>query len=256
MTAGFADSALSRDGFLGGRLEVLQPRRGYRAGADPVLLAAAVDARPGQRVLELGCGAGVAALCLGRRVAGLALCGVELQPDYAALARRNARLNRLALEVVCADLRALPDHVRARSFDHVMANPPYFAPERRSTAADAGRETALAGPTPLAEWIGTAARRLAPGGRLTVILHTAQLGALLGALDERLGSVVIKPLAARPGRDAGRLIVSARKGGRAGLRLLAPLILHAGPRHRADGDDHTPEAQAILRDGAPLKIHD
>ncbi|PJE33810.1 methyltransferase, partial [Pseudooceanicola lipolyticus] len=53
--SGFSDSDLTRDSFIGGRVWLWQPRRGYRAGVDPVLLAAAVPARPGQRVLELGC---------------------------------------------------------------------------------------------------------------------------------------------------------------------------------------------------------
>ena len=88
----FDDGELSTDAFLGGRLSIMQPIRGYRAAADPVLLAAAVPARAGDAVLELGCGAGVASLCLGQRVPGLIQFGLELQPAYAALARRNAHL--------------------------------------------------------------------------------------------------------------------------------------------------------------------
>ena len=42
------------NGFLGGRLRLWQPARGYRSGADAVMLAAACPARPGERVLELG----------------------------------------------------------------------------------------------------------------------------------------------------------------------------------------------------------
>ena len=49
---------LTCDDFLGGRLSIWQPRDGYRAGVDPVLLAASVPARAGQSVLELGCGTG------------------------------------------------------------------------------------------------------------------------------------------------------------------------------------------------------
>ena len=99
------DEGLTRDAFLGGALSVWQPRRGYRAGIDPVLLAAAVPAVAGQSVLELGCGAGVASLCLGRRVPGLVLHGVEIQQDYANLARRNGAENDIGLTVTTADLR-------------------------------------------------------------------------------------------------------------------------------------------------------
>lgn len=71
----FAEDALSRDAFLCGRLHLWQPKKGYRAATDPVLLAAACPARPGERVLDLGCGAGAAALCLATRVPGLELAG-------------------------------------------------------------------------------------------------------------------------------------------------------------------------------------
>ena len=104
----FAEAELTRDAFLDGRLRLWQPRRGYRAATDPVLLAAFTPAWPGQRVLELGCGAGAAALCLAVRVPGLDLHGLELQAAYAGLARRNAAENGLALEVHEGDLRHPP----------------------------------------------------------------------------------------------------------------------------------------------------
>lgn len=241
---------LTRDRFLGGRLTVLQPRAGYRAGIDPVLLAAAVPASAGQSVLELGCGAGVAGLCLAARVPGLRLTGVELQPDYADLARRNAAENGIAFEVVTADLAAMPAELRAQSFEHVIANPPYHSRTRGSAAPDAGRETALGEATPLSVWIDAAARRLAPGGLLTLIQRAERLPALLGAIDTRLGSVEILPLSPRVGRPARLLLLRARKGGRGTFRLHSPLILHEGSRHERDGDSYTDAVSAVLRRGA------
>ena len=52
------DAALTRDAFVGGKLHLWQPKDGYRAGVDPVLLAACVRAQPGQSVLDVGCGQG------------------------------------------------------------------------------------------------------------------------------------------------------------------------------------------------------
>jgi tRNA1Val (adenine37-N6)-methyltransferase len=101
---------LTRDAFLGGRLHVWQPKQGYRAGTDPVFLAAACPAQAGDSVLELGCGVGVASLCLGARVSGLTLTGIERQGDYAALARRNAEEAGLKLEVVEADIARFRSH--------------------------------------------------------------------------------------------------------------------------------------------------
>lgn len=258
MTAGpgteTGDDGLTRDAFLGGRLHMLQPRTGYRAGIDPVLLAASVAATPGQSVLELGCGAGVAILCLGARVPGLHLTGVEVQPFYADLARRNAALNAQTLDVAQADLRALPAALRQRSFDHIIANPPYYDRRQSTASQDAGRDMALGGQTPLKDWIEAAARRLTPRGYLTVIQRAARLPELLCALQGRLGSVAVLPLAGRAGRPAHLVIVKARKGGRAAFRLCAPLILHEGATHDHDGDSYTPRITGILRSAVDLSF--
>lgn len=250
---GFAPEDLTRDAFLDGRLQVWQPRRGYRAATDPVFLAAACSAEAGAAVLDLGCGAGVASLCLGQRLPGLTLCGVERQEAYADLARRNAAENGIALEVVLADLTDLPQEIRQRAFDHVIANPPYFPAGGGTAAADAGREAAQREDTPLPKWVEVARARLRPGGWLTMILAAERLPALLAALSgEGMGSVSVLPLAARPGRAATRVLVRARKGGRAAFRLLAPLLIHEGDRHVADGDDYSAAARAVLRGAGTL----
>lgn len=243
------DEGLTRDVFLGGRLTIWQPAEGYRAATDPLLLAAAVPARPGQSVLELGCGAGVALLALGARVPGLTLHGVERQAVYADLARRNAEANAIPLAVTQADLAALPAALR-RGFDHVIANPPYYRPGSPA-ARDPGRDAALREETPLGVWLDAGLRRTRSGGYLTLIHLAERLPEILGGLADR-ASAIVRPLAPRAGRAAGRVLVQARKGGRAPFRLLAPLVLHQGPAHVADGDDFTPAARALLREGAAL----
>jgi tRNA1(Val) A37 N6-methylase TrmN6 len=243
--AGFPEESLSLNDFLGGRVQLWQPREGYRAGVDPVLLAAALPVRAGERVLELGCGGGQALLCLGERVPGLELTGVELQPDYAALARRNAAQNGQSVEVIQADLAALPK-------DLVLANPPYYRAGAHSPAEDMGRQIALGGDTPLQVWIETAARRLTHKGYLHMIQRADRLPDILTACQGRLGSLEILPLAPRQGRPAELVLLRARKGGRADFRLHAPLILHQGARHLADVESYQAEVRAILREGAAL----
>ncbi|MCU4652547.1 methyltransferase [Roseibacterium sp. SDUM158016] len=242
---------LTRDAFLGGRVHAWQPRQGYRAGNDPVLLAAACPARSGDTVLELGCGVGVASLCLAARVPGLHLTGVERQEAYARLAERNAAEAGVDLEIVAADLAALPAGLRGRSFDHVIANPPYYRPGGGTAAGDPGREAALREETPLLQWTAVAAARLKPRGWLTMIQSADRLPDLLGALVG-MGSVSVLPLQGRAGRPAGRILLRARKGGRAPFRLLPPFLLHEGERHLSDGDSYAPEMSAILRDAFPI----
>jgi tRNA1Val (adenine37-N6)-methyltransferase len=242
----FADADLSHDAFLCGRLHLWQPLRGYRAATDPVLLAACTDARAGQRVLDLGCGAGAASLCLAARVPGLIQAGLELQPAYADLARRNAISNGIALDVVEGDVTDMPVSLR-REFDHVIVNPPYYPPGG-TPSPDAGRATALQVATPIGVWVAAGLRRLAPGGYLTMILSVDLLPGVLAIAPH----ASVLPLAPRAGRPAPRVIVQSRKLGRAPFRLLPPFVLHAGPAHDGDRESYTPEAHSVLRGGGGL----
>ncbi|WP_139257740.1 tRNA1(Val) (adenine(37)-N6)-methyltransferase [Natronohydrobacter thiooxidans] len=243
---------LTQDAFLNGRVMVWQPRIGYRAATDPVFLAASVPAKPGESVLELGCGVGVASLCLHARVTGLSLTGVELQPDYAALARRNAAQNGAAMQMIEADLTALPEALRAQSFDHVIANPPYYA-SHGPRAQDKGRDRALREDTPLALWIDTALRRCRDGGYVSFIHLTERLPDLLAGFLPRASCTVL-PLAARAQRPARRVIVQARKGGRAPFTLLPPLVIHQGDSHPGDGEYFTDTVRALMRDTGALDL--
>lgn len=240
------------DAFLGGRVSLLQPRDGYRAATDPVFLAAACPARPGETVLELGCGVGTAALCLAARVPDLTITGVERQAAYADLARRNAEAAGVGMTVVTADLADLPPDLRQVSFDHVLANPPFFAAGDGTGARDAGREAANRAETPLSDWIGAARARLKPQGWLTLI-HTAErLPECLALLLEGFGAVTVLPIQPRPGRAANRVLIRARKGAKTPFRLLAPLLVHEGARHHGDHSDYSDLANQVLRGGAAI----
>lgn len=252
--AGFG--ALTEDRLLGGRVRLLQPGAGYRAATDPVLLAAAVPARPGESVLELGIGAGAATLCLAARVAGLVHVGLEIQPDYLALAARNAALNGVALALFEGDVAAPPAALRAQSFDHVILNPPYHAASGPASPVAARDRAHREGEAGLEVWIAAALARARPRGRIAIIHRAERLPAILAVLSSRAGAVEVLPLAARAGRDAGRVIVRARKGVRTPFRLCAPLVLHEGPAHVADQDDFTPRARAILRDGCAIDVEE
>ncbi|WP_316015814.1 tRNA1(Val) (adenine(37)-N6)-methyltransferase [Roseobacter sp. HKCCA0434] len=245
---GFAPEDLTEDAFLGGRVTLRQPRHGYRAATDPVLLAAACPARAGDSVLELGCGAGTALACLAARVA-VEATGLELQPDYAAL----ARLNLPGTEIVEGDLADMPAALRALQFHHVIANPPYYG-AHDLPPRDAGRRIAHVEDTPLATWIDAGLRRLRARGTLTMIHRAERLAPILAALDGRAGDIRVLPLTSRAGRAAERVIVQGRKDARGPLRLLPPFVLHAGDRHEGDGADFTEKAEAVLRHAAPLDL--
>lgn len=244
------------DVFLGGRLVLLQPATGFRAGLDAVLLAAAVEAKPGaaMSVLDAGAGVGTAGLCLASRVESARVTLVEMAPALTALARENVQRNRLGdrVRVIETDLRA-PAAALAiaglvdESFDHVIANPPYLDAQRHRLPDDpvaAGAFGMDCGG--LEQWARFIVRMTKPGGGLTMIHRADALYAVLQALDGRFGHLRIVPIQPRVGAPAHRIVVDCRKGSRAPLQLMPSVILHG------DGNGFTPEIDAVLRDGASL----
>jgi len=238
---------LTHDAFLGGQVHIWQPKKGYRAGTDPVMLAASITAKPGQSVLELGCGVGTAALCLHTRVQGLRLVGVEVQTDYATLAERNVTTAGADMRIVNADLRALPGDLRQMRFDHVIMNPPYFDRAKGVASEDTQRDIAFGGDTPLADWIDIGVRRVGPKGYLTLIQKMDRLPEVLEALKGRLGSIIVRPIAPRQDAGANLFILQAKQEGRAPFHLCAPLTMHGK-------DGYSPEVEPILRNGAELRM--
>ncbi len=248
----FADEDLTQDAFLGGKVQILQPRKGYRAGVDPVLLASAVPAKPGQDVLELGCGGGIASLCLAARVPGLELTGVEVQPAYAELAVRNAELAGNHLKVVTGNVANLPADLKKHSYDHVIANPPYFRRDQRTQSQNAGRETGLSEDVALGTWLETGAKRLKHHGIITLIIAAERVPDLMSSQPADLGSVEVQPIVSRIGRPAKLILYRAKKGGRADFRLHSQVVMHEGAQHREKVKDYNPLIDMVLRDAAPF----
>jgi tRNA1(Val) A37 N6-methylase TrmN6 len=237
------------DALLDGRVRLRQPVHGYRVAIDPVLLAAAAPVRPGEAVLDLGCGVGAAALCLLARVPAVTVTGLELQPALARLARDNASLNGQAarLAVAVGDLRR-PPLPSPGPFDHVICNPPYQrAGAGRPPADPVARVANVEVRGTLADWLAAARALVRPRGTLSVIHRADRLDELLAALSGRAGAIVVKPIRPRAGADARRVIVAARPGVATPLRLADDLILH-------DGDRETPAARAVLREAAALPL--
>ncbi len=254
MSEAWSETQLTRDAFLDGRLTLTQPQKGYRAGIDPVLLAASVPIKAGQSLLDLGCGVGAAMLCCAVRVPGSQITGLERQPDYAVLAERNAAENGIEAEVFCGDLKEMPNELRQRQFDHVIANPPYFDRSAGTTARDMGREASMGEETPLTDWVAVATKRTKPKGYVTLIHRAARLQTLLTAMAAGLGSLEVLPLIPRRGHSAKLVLVRGQKDGRAELRLYDGWLLHVGPAHEGDRESYTPDAAAVLRHGRALRF--
>jgi tRNA1(Val) A37 N6-methylase TrmN6 len=222
----------TEDAFLGGQLRLRQPRSGHRAGHDAILLAAATSARPGDRVVDFGAGVGAAGLAVARRVAGIKLVLVEIDPGLAGLARENAAANAIAADVVVLDVTAQPSAFGAvglgpDTVDVVLMNPPFNNPARHRASPDKARKTAhVAQVSTLEDWVGAARKTLRSGGVLTMIWRADGLAGVLAALDRGFGSLAILPVHGSVKMPAIRLLVRAVKGGRAPTQIHAALVLN------------------------------
>jgi len=238
------EPAPTEDALLGGRIRLLQPPRGYRVAVDAVLLAAAIDASPGDRVLDLGAGVGAVGLCLAARIPGCTIVGIELQPGLAGLAVRNATLNGAEgrMQTIVHDLaQPLPSDLVG--FDHVATNPPYLAAAVADPSPDRSKALAtVESSADLARWLAAAVGALKPTGTLTIIHRSDRLEEIVDHLVRLgCGDVTVKPLP-----PAARVLVRARRAEVPVRRSSPPLLLH-----RQEGG-YTDDAEAILRHAAPL----
>ena len=243
--------------FSAARCSILQPKTGYRAGLDGVLLAASVAAGEGEQVLDVGAGVGVVGLAVARRLADVRVTLVERDAGLAELARSNIERNDLAarVRVIEADVSRPSRDIAAlgaaaESFDHVLANPPFHIEGRGTAASDPVKAGANAMPEgDLDRWVRFMAAMARPGGTATMI-HRADALAMHPRRARRAVS------AARSCCRSIRATASPRpacwcrriKGSRAPLELRPGLVLHNA--------DHSfrPEVEAILRHGAALAL--
>jgi tRNA1(Val) A37 N6-methylase TrmN6 len=245
---------ISEDAVLDGKLVLRQPLRGHRFGHDSVLLAAATAARSGEHAVELGAGVGAAGLALARRVEGLTVTLVEIDPALTALACENAARNALADRVyaVCLDVGAKAAEFTAAglasgSADHVLMNPPFNAPQN-SSPDRARRLARTASNETLAQWVRMAEWLLRPQGTLTLIWRADGLGEVLAVLAAAFGAIAVLPVYPKPGAPAIRVLVRGVKDSRTPLTVLPGLVL-AGEDNRP-----TAQAEAVLRGGAALAM--
>ena len=244
------DPLEGEDRLLDGRVRLRQGHQGYRAGMDAVLLAAACDARPGERVIDVGCGAGAVMLSAAARLPLVSVVGIERDPDAVALAVGNIGLNSLQdrAEAFQADVAAGFATLGLRPFDAVLCNPPYFDDASALRGPHPSRAGAYLADDGLEAWIGFLIKAVREGGSITVIHRADRLGDLLSLLRPKAGSIRVRPVQPFADEPAKRVLVRAVKTGKAPLVLLPPLVMHV-----REGAKHTAEAEAILRGEAALE---
>lgn len=231
------------DNFLDGRIKLIQPSSGYRAGIDPLFLSASLHPKAEEKVLDVGCGVGTASIALACRYPYAKITGIEIQENLVDLALRNVQTNCFTdqVEIVRGDLLCPPPLLKTHTFDQVMTNPPYYEDRRTQPSPIPGKTQANTETVDLGKWIKFCLKMLKPKGIFTMIHRAERLSEILSHLDSRAGDLVVYPLWPRLNKPARRIIIQARKNVGGELRLAHGIVLHGG------ANKYTPEAEAILR---------
>jgi len=232
------------DAIFGGRLHIIQGRRGYRFSIDSLLLAAFARPRRGERVAELGAGSGVVALTLAKFYPVSLVVGLEVQRNLAGRAHRNAALNGLAdrVQVYQGDLKHISSFPGRETFDLVLANPPFHAP--RDGRINPDREKAVARHelrANLTDFVRAAEYLLRNSGRLNIIYPAAKLSELaLRLRKHHLELKRVRPVYSRKGESGVFVLAEARKRAGVELEILPPLYLFR------KGGGYTAEVEKIV----------
>ncbi|MGE5844276.1 MAG: tRNA1(Val) (adenine(37)-N6)-methyltransferase [Syntrophaceae bacterium] len=234
------------ESLYGGRLRILQKKKGYRYTIDSVLLAHFVEPRKGERILELGAGSGVISLLLAFRNPGVRVTGLELQAELADMAKRSVSMNSLEgrVDIIPGDVRNAPDLLGARSQDVVVFNPPYR--KMGSGKLNPGKEKALARHElagSIADFLRAASYALEPGGRVCLIYPCSRMVEAIHRMRvEKMEPKRLRMVHSRLGAKGDFILVEGTKGGGEELAVLPPLFVYRGD------EEYSEELEALFRD--------
>jgi tRNA1(Val) A37 N6-methylase TrmN6 len=242
---------ITEDKLLNGRVTIYQPKDGYRVAIDPVLLAAAVPAKSGDTVLDLGIGTGAISLCLQARVNKCQIRGIDTNTTYLELAQKSVSRNGWGpyIDLHFGDVRKPPRALNEGSFDWIVANPPYFNADSYSPSPDEGKSMANASvDTSLEDWVKCAKHFMKPEGGFVLIYPADELKTLREILKSQFLEINLCQILPREGQKAKRVLLMAKNKAKAAENEAQKVVLHD-----PDGN-YTPEARGILWDMKPIAL--
>lgn len=232
--------------FLGGKIRLLQYKNGYRITSDTVLLAAAVQAKKNETVLDVGTGTGGVLFCLHARIPELNSTGIEIQTDLYQLALKNQEINQYKIHFINEDIFSEKSTLHGIQFHHVVTNPPFYTEDlirNHPQTATAYHQT-----FDLSRWLRFCLKHLRAKGSFTLIHRTEALPEILAILNKTaLGGIEVIPIQAKVGSSSKRVIVRGIMGSKKPFVLRPPLVMHT------ETNERTELAEKIMREGYPIE---
>jgi tRNA1(Val) A37 N6-methylase TrmN6 len=214
---------LTEDSIFNGRIKLFQPKIGYRAALDPIILASFISPGPHQKILDVGCGVGTISLILKMRESTAEITALDMDKRMCQICEQNAAANGFSVEVLNVRIedRAI---LKERLFDHVVTNPPFF--EEKSSKVSESKKFANFETISLVEWIALCINKLKNNGIFSIIHRASRLEEILSALKSRAGAVKIIPIFPKSDRNANRIVVQAKKSSKSETMILPGVIVH------------------------------
>ena len=229
------------------KLLISQKKKGYRYSIDPFLLVSFAQFSPGSKVVDLGTGSGVLPLLLSRNTQIQKMVGLEIQPSLAKQARHNVKANTLEdrINIIEADVRALPDAFKGGEYDAVVTNPPYREIHSGRVANNLERSMArheIRGE--LRDFLTASQFLLKAGGRFFIVYLADRLAHLLKGMQEaRIEPKRLRMVHSRYGDKACLVLVEGRKNSRPGITVEPPLYIY-----REKENNYSEEVLSIYRE--------
>ncbi|MBP6986561.1 MAG: methyltransferase domain-containing protein [Alphaproteobacteria bacterium] len=221
------ESSLIIDKYLDGRIYICQPQKGYRAGIDAILLAAAVSPKKSHKVLDVGTGVGTVMLAIASYFPQTQFAGLEIQQELVTLAAENIKRNHQEknVQIFQGSILSPPDELLPNTFDHVVTNPPYFnfGATTEDLKKTISRHEQNIG---IESWIQACIRMVKPRGYLTMIHRAERLDEILKNLTPKTGDIKIFPLWPQKNQAAKLVLIQARKSVNTPCQMLSGLCLH------------------------------
>ncbi|KEC56235.1 tRNA1(Val) (adenine(37)-N6)-methyltransferase [Bartonella rochalimae] len=230
------------DGFHRGKFYLVQPRlRGHRSGMDAMLLAGLVPSGFKGKVVDLGAGAGAAGLAVASRCDEAHITLVERSSFMISYAQKTLMLQQneklasrvclLKVDITLRGKERLKAGLMDNAFDFAIMNPPFNSSEDRKTPDEEKLEAHVMSEAMFENWFRCASAIVRPGGYLGLIARPQSLNDILYALKGRFGNVCIVPVHSHAETAAIRILFYAKRGSRAGLSILPPLVMHESGSH-------------------------